>query len=133
MHASQRQDVARLYARPQSRIAWGSPDEQGIELKRACDGVHQAVSAHHGQASRKTPRRLHEHSAGFKKERVGRSLEPGESVAAIAMEGGMYANLLFGWRRTHLNGVAQGGGAAPHQPPRCCYPANRSRPSTPNT
>jgi transposase len=46
----------------------------------------------------RTPRRRREHSAEFKKELVARSLEPGVSVAAIAMEGGINANLLFGWR-----------------------------------
>jgi len=55
----------------------------------------------------RTPRRRREHSAEFKKELVARSLEPGVSVAAIAMEGGINANLLFGWRRKHLNSMAQ--------------------------
>ena len=50
-----------------------------------------------------TPRRRREHSAEFKKELVARSLEPGVSVVAIAMEGGINANLLFGWRRKYLN------------------------------
>ena len=56
----------------------------------------------------RAPRRRREHSAEFKKELVARSLEPGVSVAAIAMEGGINANLLFGWRRKHLNSMAQG-------------------------
>jgi transposase len=50
----------------------------------------------------RTPRRRREHSAEFKQELVGRSLQPGVSVAAIAMEHGINANLLFGWRRRHL-------------------------------
>jgi transposase len=54
-----------------------------------------------------TPRRRREHSAEFKEELVARSLEPGVSVAAIAMEGGINANLLFGWRRKYLNTMAQ--------------------------
>jgi transposase len=57
------------------------------------------------------PRRRREQSAEFKRELVARSLEPGVSVAAIAMEGGINANLLFGWRRKHQNAIAQG--AAP--------------------
>lgn len=47
------------------------------------------------------PRR--EHSAEFKRALVARSLEPGVSVATIAMDSGIKANLLFGWRRKHLN------------------------------
>jgi transposase len=55
----------------------------------------------------RAPRRRREHSAEFKNELVARSLEPGGSVAAIAMEGGINANLLFGWRRMYLNSMAQ--------------------------
>ena len=36
----------------------------------------------------RTPRRRREHSAEFMRDLVARSLEPGVSVAAIAMEGG---------------------------------------------
>jgi transposase len=50
----------------------------------------------------RAPRRRREHSAEFKQELVARSLQPGVSVAAIAMEHGINANLLFGWRRRHL-------------------------------
>ena len=70
------------------------------------------------------PRRRREHSAEFKEELVARSLEPGVSVAAIAMEGGINANLLFGWRRKHLDGMAQGGGAAPRQPAAVLLPVS---------
>jgi transposase len=55
----------------------------------------------------RSPRRRREHSAEFKRELVARSLEPGVSVAAIAMGSGINANLLFGWRRRHLESVAQ--------------------------
>ena len=51
-------------------------------------------------------RRRREHSAEFKRDLVARSLEPGVSVAAIAMDNGINANLLFGWRRRHLNSLA---------------------------
>ena len=51
-------------------------------------------------------RRRREHSAEFKRELVARSLEPGVSVAAIAMDSGINANLLFGWRRRHMNALA---------------------------
>ncbi len=70
----------------------------------------------------RTPRRRREHSAEFKKELVTRSLEPGVSVAAIAMEGGINANLLFGWRRKHLDGMAQG--AAPARPAAVLLPVS---------
>jgi transposase len=62
----------------------------------------------------RAPRRRREHSAEFKKELVARSLEPGVSVAAIAMEGGINANLLFGWRRKYLNSMAQADRASHH-------------------
>ena len=85
----------------------------------------------------RTPRRRREHSPEFKRELVARSLEPGVSVAAIAMEGGINANLLFGWRRKHLNGVAQADSAAPRQPaavllPVCIEAAPTERPCTPS-
>ncbi len=54
----------------------------------------------------RAPGRRREHSAEFKRDLVARSLEPGVSVAAIAMESGINANLLFGWRRRHLNALA---------------------------
>ena len=47
-----------------------------------------------------TPRRQHEKS--FKAELVEQCLAPGASVAAIALAGGINANLLFKWRRDHL-------------------------------
>jgi transposase len=57
----------------------------------------------------RSPRRRREHSAEFKRELVARSLEPDVSVAAIAMESGINANLLFGWRRQHLDALSQAG------------------------
>ena len=67
------------------------------------DGVHQQEMVH----TMKTvagitgaPRRQHEKS--FKAELVARCLLPGASVAAIALAGGINANLLFKWRRDHL-------------------------------
>jgi transposase len=47
-----------------------------------------------------TPRRQHEKS--FKAELVEQCLAPGASVAAVALAGGINANLLFKWRRDHL-------------------------------
>jgi transposase len=48
----------------------------------------------------RTPRRQHERS--FKAELVEQCLVPGASVAAIALAGGINANLLFKWRSEHL-------------------------------
>ena len=55
----------------------------------------------------RAPRRRREHSVEFKRELVARSLEPGVSVAAIAMDSGINANLLFGWRRRHVQSLTQ--------------------------
>lgn len=64
----------------------------------------------------RAPRRRREHSAEFKRELVARSLEPGVSVAAIAMDSGINANLLFGWHRRHLESLAQAEPARPRSP-----------------
>ena len=42
------------------------------------------------------------HDEAFKRELVERSLQPGASVAAIAQDSAINANLLFNWRRRHL-------------------------------
>ena len=47
-----------------------------------------------------TSRRQHEKS--FKAELVEQCMVPGASVAAVALAGGINANLLFKWRRNHL-------------------------------
>ena len=44
------------------------------------------------------------HDEAFKRALVERSLQAGASVAAIAQESGINANLLFNWRRLHLRG-----------------------------
>lgn len=48
-------------------------------------------------------RRRRDHSPELKRELVERSLAPGASVAAIALQAGINANLLFTWRRAHLD------------------------------
>ena len=55
------------------------------------------------------------HSDALKRALVERSLEPGASVAAIAQEAGVNANLLFNWRRLHLQAQvpATGNSSAP--------------------
>jgi transposase len=49
----------------------------------------------------KAPDTRRRHAEDFKLALVRRSLEPGASVAAIAQEAGVNANLLFNWRRLH--------------------------------
>jgi transposase-like protein len=48
------------------------------------------------------------HSDAFKRALVERSLVPGASVAAIAQDAGVNANLLFNWRRLHLQAGISG-------------------------
>jgi len=43
-----------------------------------------------------------QHERKFKDDLIAQSLVPGASVSAIAMSGGINANLLFKWRREHL-------------------------------
>jgi transposase len=56
------------------------------------------------------PRRQHEKS--FKAELVEQCLLPGASVAAVALAGGVNANLLFKWRRDHLRSKRLSGAAS---------------------
>lgn len=58
----------------------------------------------------KAPRRQHERS--FKAKLVEQCLMPGASVAAIALAGGINANLLFKWRRDHLRTKRLSGAAS---------------------
>jgi len=58
-------------------------------------------------------RRRRDHSPELKRELVARSLVPGASVAAIALEGGINANLLFTWRRAHLEAMKGTAAAEP--------------------
>lgn len=49
------------------------------------------------------PRRQHDRA--FKADLVEQCLVPGASVAAVALAGGINANLLFKWRRDHLRSL----------------------------
>lgn len=57
-------------------------------------------------------RRRRDHSPELKRELVARSLVAGASVAAIALEAGINANLLFTWRRAHLEAMEASAPAA---------------------
>ena len=72
----------------------------------------------------RAPRRRREHSSEFKRELVARSLEPGVSVAAIAMDSGINANLLFGWRHRHLESLAQAEPAPARSPAAVLLPVS---------
>jgi transposase len=65
--------------------------------------VHQQEIVHtmKSQAGVSEPTRRH-HDRLFKAGLVQQSLQPGASVAAIALQNGVNANLLFKWRRDHL-------------------------------
>ena len=82
----------------------------------------------------RAPRRRREHSVEFKRELVARSLEPGVSVAAIAMDSGINANLLFGWRRRHPESLARANRHLCVRLLQCCcrYPSRVSAVSRPS-
>ena len=56
------------------------------------------------------------HTDAFKQALVERSLVPGASVAAIAQDAGVNANLLFNWRRLHLQAAASAAAEEPRGP-----------------
>ena len=49
---------------------------------------------------------------------VAHSLEPGVSVAAVARQHGVNANLLFAWRRLHEQGLLEAHTRSPRTPAR---------------
>lgn len=57
------------------------------------------------------PRGRRQHDRAFKDDLIAQSLVPGASVSAIAMKGGINANLLFKWRREHLRATPRPGDA----------------------
>jgi transposase len=69
-------------------------------------------------------RRLHDRA--FKDELIAQSLVPGASVAAIAMKGGINANLLFKWRREHVRAMAVSAPTAATLLPVCVIPETAS-------
>ncbi len=74
-------------------------------------------------------RRLHDRA--FKDDMVAQSMVSGASVSAIAMKGGINANLLFKWRREHVrarDAVARAGATLL---PVCVIPDVAALPSPP--
>ena len=61
----------------------------------------------------RSARRRRDHSPELKRELVARSLLPGASVSAIALEAGINANLLFTWRRAYRTATGQVSATSP--------------------
>ena len=66
--------------------------------------------------------RRRNHAQGFKDDLVEQSLIPGASVSAIAMKGGVNANLLFKWRREHVRAMEESAPATAALLPVCVIP-----------
>ena len=79
--------------------------------------------------TRGSSRSRRQHERAFKDELIAQSLVPGASVAAIAMKGGVNANLLFKWRREHVKAMAASAPTAATLLPVCVIPEATS-PST---
>jgi transposase len=83
---------------------------------------------------RGSTRRRRQHEREFKEDLIAQSLVPGASVAAIAMKGGINANLLFKWRREHVRAKTEPAPAAATLLPVCVVteaePAPISQPPT---
>ena len=62
------------------------------------------------------------HDQGFKDDLVAQTLVAGASVSAIAMKGGINANLLFKWRREHVKAMALSAPAGATLLPVCLVP-----------
>lgn len=76
-------------------------------------------------------RRLHDRA--FKDELIAQSLVPGASVSAIAMTGGINANLLFKWRRDHVREKDEVAPAGATLLPVCVMPDVTPMPSSQST
>jgi len=67
-------------------------------------------------------RRRRNHEQAFKDDLIAQSLAPDASVSAIAMKGGINANLLFKWRREHVRAMAPSAPAGATLLPVCIVP-----------
>ena len=72
--------------------------------------------------TRGSSRSRRQHERTFKDELIAQSLVPGASVAAIAMKGGINANLLFKWRREHVKAMTATAPTAATLLPVCVIP-----------
>jgi len=69
-----------------------------------------------------------QHEREFKDDLIAQSLVAGASVSAIAMKGGINANLLFKWRREHVRAKIESVPAAGTLLPVCLIPEVDSMP-----
>ena len=72
--------------------------------------------------TRGTAPRRRSHDRQFKAHLVAQSLQPGASVSAIAMKGGVNAKLLFKWRRDHVRAQRSAAPQAATLLPVCVVP-----------
>jgi transposase len=78
--------------------------------------------------TRESTRHRRNHDQGFKNDLIAQSLAAGASVSAIAMKGGINANLLFKWRREHVKAMVQRAPATATLLPVCVVPDVDSMP-----
>jgi transposase len=71
------------------------------QLAACKDRVHLILRGHVHAMDRESGRRRRSYSPGFKAEVIGRCLQPGVSVASIALANGINANLLHRWIAEH--------------------------------
>jgi transposase len=69
-------------------------------------GTMKSAAGSSGRKSQGERRRRRAYDDAYKRELVERTLVPGVSVAKIALENGLNANLLFTWRRQYLRSLA---------------------------
>ena len=77
---------------------------------------------------RGSTRSRRQHEREFKDDLIAQSLVAGASVSAIAMKGGINANLLFKWRREHVRAKTESVPAAGILLPVCVIPDVDSMP-----
>jgi transposase len=77
---------------------------------------------------RGSTRSRRQHEREFKDDLIAQSLVAGASVAAIAMKGGVNANLLFKWRREHVRAKIESVPAGGTLLPVCVIPDVDSMP-----
>ena len=80
---------------------------------------------------RGSARTRRQHEREFKDDLIAQSLVPGASVAAIAMKGGINANLLFKWRREHVRAKTEDPSAAATLLPVCVVADPEPAPTSP--
>jgi transposase len=80
--------------------------------------------------TRESTRRRRNHAQAFKDDLIAQSLAAGASVSAIAMKGGINANLLFKWRREHVKSIVQRAPTTAVLMPVCIVPGGEPVPNS---